>query len=399
MRIAVFIKNTTLHESYGGLETQNFVLCKGLASRGHDVVVFAPKREFTQETAEEDGIKYVFVDCKYKMGWVLGFFGHLDKKNWVNRSVDEFSKEHSSRKFDVILGQSSTAVGLIRRKENHKVPIISIAHGSILSEYKTYLLEINSIVGLLKLIPNTGFALKNFFTRQREMVHGSNKVIAVSSYVKNRLVEETFTTVDHITTVHNGIDPSNINKRDWDKSNPPIQITYVGRMERSKGVHLLIDAMCAKHLANAHLNLVGDGPYKLSLQVVANKLNLDSQVSFLGWLKSKEVLEMMSKSDIFVLPTLRIEGFPMTLVEAMFAGLPIVAADMGGISDAVCPEETGYLVESGNLEVLKDKLISLVSNKELRRQYGDAALKRANENYTVDVMIDKYMDVISEVIK
>lgn len=399
MRIAVFIKNTTLHPKFGGLETQNSVLCKGLVGRGHDVVVFSPKRDIQKDTAEQDGVKYIFVECKYKMGWVLGFFGHLDKQNWVNKSVEAFLAEHNKLKFDVILGQSSTAVGLTKKKNEHKVPIVSIAHGSILSEYKTYLLEINSLKGLIKLIPNTGFAIKNFFTRQRDMVHGSSKVVAVSSFVKQRLIDETFTSDDHIVTIHNGIDPSHIKRRNWAESNPPIQITYVGRMERSKGVHLLIDAMCDPRFKNVHLNLVGDGPYRLSLQVVANKLGLDSQVTFYGWLKPHEAIEKMSTSDIFVLPTLRVEGFPMTLVEAMFAGIPIIAADMGGIADAVSPGKTGYLVKSGDLVELKARLEDLVSNKELRKEFSSAALERANANYTVDAMIDKYMDVINEVIK
>lgn len=400
MRIAVFVKNTTLHASFGGLETQNQVLCEGLVSHGNEVVIFSPKRDIEEDSKFQNGVEYVFVPCKYKLGFILGFGATLDKNNWINKSVEFLKTAHSKNKFDLVLGQSSAAVGIIKQKHLFKIPVVSIAHGSILSEYKTYLSEIRNIRDLIKLIPNTGFVLKNFFFRQRDMIHGSNKVVAVSNYVKNTLIEETYSTNEHIRVIHNGINPVNIVLADLNRSHTKtkVKLIYVGRMERSKGVHLLLEQL-ANNFPNVELLLIGDGPYKTELQSIAEELSITEQVTFYGKVPHSQAIELMSSADIFVLPTLRIEGFPMTIVEAMFVGLPILASNMGGIVDAVDDGKTGYLITSNNAEELKDRLDKLVGSRDLRTLFGSNSKAKAHKEYTVNVMIDKYMDVFKEVIK
>lgn len=398
MRIAVFIKNTTVHASYGGLETQNAVLCKGLVAKGHDVTIFSPQRELLQDSTEQDGVKYVFVKSTYRMGVFLGFGGSLDKNNWFNSSVRSFITHHTKSPFDVVIGQSSAAIGIIKRKDELNVPVISISHGTILSEYKTYLSEIRDLKSLLKLIPNTGFVLKNFFFRQREMIHGSNKVVAVSNFVRNSIIEETFTNEDRVVVIHNGLDPATITPKKRSASQK-VKLLYVGRLERSKGIHLLFYMLSTTQTPEMELVLVGQGPYKEFLQTMAHDLKLDDVVTFKGQLTHNDAINIYSDSDIFVLPTLRVEGFPMTLVEAMFVGLPVVASNMGGISDAVDDGSTGYLVRSNNLTELKEKLLHLAGDADLRTEFGKNATVKAQKEYTVNVMIEKYMQVLNEVVK
>ena len=121
MNIAVFIKRTTFHKGHGGLETQNKVLCEGLRKKGHTITVFSPKWNLDLNEANESGIKYIFVECVYRMGPVFGFFGTLQKENWINRSVEEFSTQHNKQSFDLVLAQSSTGLGVIKRKTSHSL--------------------------------------------------------------------------------------------------------------------------------------------------------------------------------------------------------------------------------------------------------------------------------------
>jgi len=79
MRIAFFIKSTTFHNGYGGLETQNRALCEELVARGHDILVFSPQRELKCETKYEKGVKYHFVPCVYRLA-------RFNKKNWFFKS-------------------------------------------------------------------------------------------------------------------------------------------------------------------------------------------------------------------------------------------------------------------------------------------------------------------------
>ncbi|MBU0649740.1 glycosyltransferase, partial [Patescibacteria group bacterium] len=111
MRIAVFIKSTTFNAGYGGLETQNKVLCEGLAERGHEVVVFSPAKDGKYATQTQDNVTYVFVPCVYRM-----LFASLNKNNWYHKSYQEFIKHHNQKPFDAAISQSSAGLGLIKRK-------------------------------------------------------------------------------------------------------------------------------------------------------------------------------------------------------------------------------------------------------------------------------------------
>ena len=92
---------------------QNLVLCEGLVSRGHSVTVFSPKLDVMKESESANGVEYVFVDCSFRS---LGGFAFWDKNNWVNKSVARFEAINKKKKFDVVLGQSSAALGIIRKK-------------------------------------------------------------------------------------------------------------------------------------------------------------------------------------------------------------------------------------------------------------------------------------------
>jgi len=400
MRIAVFAKATTFHKGYGGLETQNKILCEGLAARKHKVTVFSPQESVDFLEKEENGVLYRFIPCKFKLGLVLGFLGHLDKNNWVNRSYEDFKCLHNEERFDLVLGQSSAAIGIIKREKKLGVPVISISHGTILSEYKTHLSEIKTPKQVLKLIPNTGYVFKNFFGRQREFIHGSDKIIAVANYVKQALVEETFVSENKVVVINNAIDERVLGGfvRTY-SAKDVVDLLYVGRIVRSKGLFELIDILADPKLVNTRLLLVGDGADKKELEKFVEAQGISDRVQFLGLLPHTEAISKMKEADIFVLPTLRVEGLPMVLIEAMFAGLPIVATNKGGISDAVVSGETGFLVDPGDQEEFRAKLIALVQGAELRECFGKKGRNRAQEKFTLNVMLNKYEQVFREVLR
>lgn len=135
MRIAVFIKSTTFHKGYGGLETQNRTLCEGLAKKGFDVTVFSPKGDVEFEEKENEGVKYVFVNAHYKKY----IFSAIDKESWYRKSLEEFRKIHQKNPFDLVLSQSASAESIIDNKGSLGVRVISVAHGTAASEFKTFL--------------------------------------------------------------------------------------------------------------------------------------------------------------------------------------------------------------------------------------------------------------------
>ena len=401
MNIAVFAKRTTIHNGHGGLETQNKALVEGLVKKGHSVTLFSPKWEIVNDIAIENNVNYVFVDCVYRMGPVFGFFGTLQKNNWINRSVEEFTKIHSKQKFDVALGQSSTALGVIKRKAELGIKIISVSHGTIIGEYKSFLAGMELPKDVVSFVKNTGFTLKNFFRRQRDFVHGSDKVICVSNYVKKALIEETFAEDAKFVVIHNGIEPElfknlNTNTRRGAKG------LFVGRIIKDKGVDVLVEMFKDKSFEGYSIDIVGDGEYFIELrQLINNTRNLKDRVNLVGKIQYDDVLNnyfMNKEYGVFLLPTERVEGFPMVLVEALFSGLPIVAYDIGGVSDAVENEKTGYLVKLNDLETFKEKVLNVIKDTNLKNKLSQNCLQKAKNEFTLEIMINSYEKIIKEVL-
>ena len=146
-------------------------------------------------------------------------------------------------------------------------------------------------------------------------------------------------------------------------------IIYVGTLCVVKGVKYLIEAMKIINQKNqkAILLIVGDGEERYNLELLVKRLNTNGSVSFAGRVDHKYISQYMAASDVFVLPSLS-EGFPVTILEAMAAGLPIVTTNVRGLPEIVKDDENGFVVEPQNPAQLAGKISLLLDNNELRRK-------------------------------
>ncbi len=392
MRIAVFIKSTTFHTGYGGLETQNKTLCEGLVRRGHDISVFAPQKELKFETKYENSVKYHFLPCVYKLT-------HFGKNNWLNVSRGVSAKHHKEKPFDLVISQSSAGLGIIQKRQEFNVPIVSISHGTIIGEFQTNFQTAKGFKAYFRLLKDSIFVLRVFFGRQRQFIHGSNKIIAVSSAVKEALLNETFVSKDKVAVVNNGVDPAlftNISNAPTDSP----KILYVGQITKSKGLDTLFKLSQEPEFAEIKFDIIGGGDYLEELKALVEKSQKDNFILH-GKKPYLELLEFLNqqKDAIFAFPTRRYEGFPMVLAEALFLGFPVVAFGVGGVSDAVKTEETGFLIPSGEYAQFKEKLLDLINSPTKRKTFSENSRKFAYNNLTLDKMLDQYEKVFAEVLK
>ncbi len=394
MKIAVFTKSTTLHKGHGGLETQNKELCEGLSKRGHKITIFSPKKDLEFDKFEENGINYVFIDADYK-NYILSPFL---KNSWSKRSLEIFSELQKKEKFDLVLGQSSAAESIIENKNKLEVKTVSISHGTTLSEFNTFVKNISDIKDLYWLVRNFQYFIRQYFGRQRRFVLHSDKVIAVSQYVKKALISETFVDERRVEVVHNGVDgnPYKIEKNSRDIGGL-VHIYFIGRIERSKGILTIIDIV-NKIDRDVVLHVVGAGPCQKEAEKMVAKYKIQEKVIFHGKMPHYEFIKKVHP-DIFVFPTKRVEGFPMVIVEAMFAGMPTVAFDCGGVSDAVIDEETGFLIDAGKEEEFKEKLEKLIDDFDMRQKFGRNSKEIAEKDYTIGTMVDRYEKIFTEVLE
>ena len=173
-------------------------------------------------------------------------------------------------------------------------------------------------------------------------------------------------------------------------------IIFVGGLRPVKGVKYLIEAMkiIIDKNRNTKLFIVGDGEEREYLENLVRNLNLEKHINFIGQVPNEEVREYMAASNVFILPSLS-EGFPVTVVEAMASGLPIVATNVRGLPEIVKDGENGFLVEPKNLEEIADKVLLLLKNEELRKRISKRN-KEEVKKYSWKNIVEKLEDVYYE---
>lgn len=191
--------------------------------------------------------------------------------------------------------------------------------------------------------------------------------------------------------VANGVDPDEFAVP---RADDRLRYLFVGRHVSQKGIDDLLEAaaMARKRIEDGFVvELAGDGPERPRLERKARDLGLSGNVRFLGSLSRPHLLEAYRRASIFVLPS-RFEGFPLVILEAWAAGLPVIATSVGGIPD-VCNEGNAVLVPPGEPEVLADALTSLARDADRRERLGTAGLALVRARYTWDMIAQAYEQV------
>ena len=136
--------------------------------------------------------------------------------------------------------------------------------------------------------------------------------------------------------------------------------------------------------------MIGDGEVRQEMEDFVKQIELNNAVSFLG--TQSNVHQFISKADVFVLPS-KYEGMPMTLIEAMGSGMPIVATRVGGIPDML--DDKSALLVPTEIEAIAEAFEKYYLNEDLRKTHGLAALKRA-ELFSAETMAKRYLSVYNK---
>jgi glycosyltransferase involved in cell wall biosynthesis len=167
-----------------------------------------------------------------------------------------------------------------------------------------------------------------------------------------------------------------------------IMIVSVGSVGERKGSYLLIEAIrrMSDVGINASLFLVGPEERNggiLALQEAARLGGVENRVHLLGGQTREHTLEILSKADVFALPSYA-EGMPYSIIEALAIGCPVVASDVGAISDIIRNEETGLLIEAGNVEQLYDALCRMAEDGNIRANLSVQGNKYACKEFSIN---------------
>ncbi|MHA2032160.1 MAG: glycosyltransferase [Candidatus Kariarchaeaceae archaeon] len=241
---------------------------------------------------------------------------------------------------------------------------------------------------------------------QRMFWNFTNQILTVSKAHKENLTKTIGYPPSRIKVIINGVDTkrfSNVKKSESIRdflgiTEKDIVIGIVGRLVPVKNQKMLIKAFAilARRYLNVKLILVGDGPLKNELFQLAASLGVSSRVMFLG--RRSDIPEILQSMDIFVLTSIS-EGMSNTILEAMSSRLPVVASDVGGNSEIVKKDVTGFLVPSNNKNALVDALKILIENPVKRNEMGVAGRKLIEMHFSLETMVENYENLYKDCLR
>ena len=252
------------------------------------------------------------------------------------------------RNSDIII--LSIAIGFPKFFKIKKIPVLSIFY-----HFQTP----NSIIDFL--------ALPFFHYLEKRQFKKLNNVITISNASKHHIMTKYHIKESSIKVIPIGVDtsrynPSNYSEEIRKKLGNNI-LLYSGRMVQRKKIPVLLYAMkyVIKEIPDVHLILIGDGPLLKSFKNLAKSLEIQNNVTFLGFVSEKELLKYYATSDIYVFPS-ELEGFGQVIIEAMASGTPVICANKLPMSEIV--GEGGKVFKLSDSKDLSKKIIKLLSNRE-----------------------------------
>ena len=221
-------------------------------------------------------------------------------------------------------------------------------------------------------------------------------VVANAEAIKDQLVRRDRVSAEKVWVIHNGLDLDRFDRHGGPPSEGTVSrrqgltVAVVANLRPEKGHLVFLDAAqrLMKSNPQARFLIVGDGVMRERIETRVREGGLTGQVQLTGAVK--DIPAFLRSVDIAVLPSLKNEGFPNTVMEAMAASLPVVATDTGGTSELVIDGLTGFMVQPGDAAALVDRIGRLCSDPEMRRKMGEAGRRRIIDHFTTDRMARKF---------
>jgi glycosyltransferase involved in cell wall biosynthesis len=190
---------------------------------------------------------------------------------------------------------------------------------------------------------------------------------------------------DHVHLVQNAVRPPTVQAQPFAREDGPVKIVTAGRLHSKKGFDVLIRAVGKLRAWDIDVTceIAGEGDERAGLQALIQELDLDPCVKLVGW--KDDVAGFLATGDLFAFPS-RQEGFPLTLLEAMAVGLPVVATEIDGPVEILKEGITGRLVPDEDPDRLAEALGELISDRPAARRLGAAARALVLRDYGPDAL-------------
>lgn len=381
MHILVMTRSTLSH-GFGGFQRQCIDLCEGFVQLGHKVTILT--------TAHPDGIHK-----EEQSGFIVHYLTSSRPRRlsrpWFKESKRIIEEIHRDNPIDVIHSNEFAALGVISWAKQRNIPIAVVCHGS----FRTGLLSFLSSADKRPrywhwLLLTPLFMIRRTLLWEMPMRRNASSIILVSPTLERdfRLFSR-----GKVKVIENGIALPNPPEPTIENGN--LRLLCTGRAEREKGFHLAIKAVSEITELDLHLDLVGTGAYLDELRRLADNLELNDRVTFHGRVDDQELSRIYSSADVYLIPTIRYEGLPLALLEAMAHGLPTIASHIGGNTNVITNDHDGIFISPGRLDELISAIRRLGTDPSFRRSMSKAARETTERRFSKDRMVTETFEVLS----
>lgn len=388
-RLAVF--NTQPPHLYlGGVERRIIESTKRLANQA-DITIYSGTKGGFKQSVNINGVSFVSCNSTDKL---------YPLDNWsFNRSLQ---KKASAYEADVYEAHNVSGYGFPNALIKHDLtkPFIQVIHGPLRDEYEQA--RRNEHQSLRNKAAN--FLMRYLANIEEKTAKNAHLIIAVSEYSKNKIIDYYNIDESKIIVVPNGVDPEKFKpiedtsaaKQKFGLDDEPI-VLFVGSLIPRKGLPFLVKAAekIIKEQPKTLFVIVGTGPLKNQLLDTIEAAKLSGSFRFLGNAKDDSLPLIYNFADVFVLPSIQ-EGQGIVLLEAQASAKPVVAFEVGGVSEAFVNNETGLLINPGNTDELANGVTKLLSDKALSEKMGANARRFVMHNFTWDICTQRMLRVYRE---
>ncbi|MEK6767318.1 MAG: glycosyltransferase family 4 protein [Planctomycetota bacterium] len=392
---------TYWHGIKGGLEVHGKLLCERLVEMGHNVTIISTNHPEKTEFEERKGIKLYYLQDTT--------FGSK-RGGWKTASTKKFIELGKINHFDIVFSMSaSISRGLIAAVRKRKSPLIVISEGPeitfLISEVNQVLYHGSGFRNLTKIF----LAFLYYYFFWEFAFRKCDAVITVSREMANTIKKWHFVGKEKIFTVNNCAETNRFypDQTQRERTRKELAITdkekvllFFSSITKQKGAHLLIKALqgILKTNDQVKLMIVGDGDYLSGAKQLVKLLGLETHVIFTGFASREKAPHYINASDIFILPTLRMEGMPFSVLEAMACQKPVIASRIGGIISIIDDGVEGLLIPPGNIPELIKKILFLLNNKNFADKLATNAREKIIQKFSVDNMAEETVKIFESAI-
>ncbi len=384
----ILIASDLHYPTINGVATFSRNLAKGLAARGHEVLVIAPSQT-GKKCKEVDGNHVIVRTVSVPFPFYQNFRISLNPTREVKKIIQDFDP-------DVIHIQMLLGIGQATMKIGNKlgIPIVSTNHAMP-----------ENLMDNLRLLAPVSRPINYMITAYGARFHSRADFITMPTQSAIDMFN-----VEKITTpmaaVSNGIDlsrftpdyiDSGIYERFAIPTNTPI-ISYVGRLDAEKHLPVLMKAFVRVKSVMPHLHLliVGDGTERPVLKQLAHQLGVGHDVTLTGRVSDEDLVMLHKIGTVFAMPS-PAELQSIATLEAMASGQPVVAVDAGALGELCQSERNGFLVEQDNDEMMADGLMKILEDPALRQEMSQQSLEIAR-THDLDTTLARFEQIYTDVI-